>query len=51
MRLFRRRRPEGPPPPRIPLLYKILIAVGAITLAYLFITYALIPLLALMTVK
>lgn len=40
---------HGKPPYRIPLLYKILIFIGLITVVYFLITYAVIPLLALMT--
>ena len=45
------KHPEGPQPRRLPILYKILMGVGALTLAYLFITYVVIPILAYFTVK
>ena len=50
MRHFRQKRQEGPPRP-LPLLYKILIAIGSVTVIYFFITYVIIPVLAYFTEK
>ena len=43
------KHPDGPS--HVPLIGKILMAVGALTLTYLFITYVIIPILAYFTVQ
>ena len=53
--MMRRRKGEERPPrrerARIPLGAKLLMLIGLLTVIYFFITYALIPLLAMMTVS
>lgn len=53
--LFRRKRPpfEGGRPERrrIPLIGKLLMLIGLVTVIYLMITYVIIPVLAMLTVS
>ena len=51
IRKFRRKEPNGEHRPRIPLPGMILMGIGLLTVLYFFITYVLMPILAMLTVS